>query len=88
VVTALPHYYLPPFSSLITTAKIFLQYLNSTVHLQPHFNGNCINIGIGIDIGNGLGGYSDSDWANGSADCKSQGGHVFLASNEAILWQS
>jgi hypothetical protein len=30
----------------------------------------------------------DSDWANDSADCKSQGGHVFLLSNSAVSWQS
>jgi len=45
-------------------------------------------ISIGIGIGNSLAGYSDSDLANDSADRKSQGGHVFLASNGAILWQS
>ena len=32
--------------------------------------------------------YSDSDWANDSADRKSQGGHVFLSSNGAVSWQS
>jgi len=30
----------------------------------------------------------DSDWANDSADHKSQGGHVFLLSNGAVSWQS
>jgi hypothetical protein len=44
-------------------------------------------MGIDIDIANSLVGYSDSNWANDSADRKSQEGHVFLASNGAILSQ-
>ena len=32
-------------------------------------------------------GYTDSDWANDSADRKSQG-HVFILKNGAISWQS
>ena len=66
----------------MTAAKRVLQYLKSTADVHLHFNGN------GIDIGNSLVGYSDSDWANDSADRKSQGGHVFLASDGAISWQS
>jgi hypothetical protein len=66
----------------MTAAKRVLQYLKSTADFRLHFNGN------GIDIGNSLGGYSDSDWANDSVDHKSQGGHLFLASNGAISWQS
>jgi hypothetical protein len=66
----------------MTAAKRVLQYLKSAADFRLHFNGN----GIGID--NSLIGYADSDWANDSADCKSQGGQVFLASNGAISWQS
>jgi len=80
VVAALSRYNLRPFTSHMTAAKRVLQYLTSTADFRLHFNG--------IDIGNSLVGYSDSDWANDSADRKSQGGHVFLASNGAISWQS
>jgi hypothetical protein len=83
-VAALSRYNLWPFTGYMTTAKRLLQYLKSTSNFGLHFNGNR----IGIDIGNSLVGYSDSDWANDSASRKSQGGHVFLASNAAILWQS
>jgi hypothetical protein len=71
-----------PFTSHITAAKRVFQYLKSTADFRLHFTSN------GIDIGNSLVGYSDSDWANDSADCKSQGGHVFLASNGAVSSQS
>jgi len=87
-VAALSRYNSRPFTSHMTTAKRVLQYLKSTADFHLHFNGNGIGIGIGIDIGNSLVGYSDSDLANDSADRKSQGSHVFLASNGAISWQS
>jgi len=83
-VAALSRYNSWPFTSHMTAAKRVLQYLKSKADFQLHFNGN----GIGIDIGNSLVGYLESDWANHSADCKSEGGHVFLASNGAISWQS
>jgi len=85
-VAALSRYNSRPFTSHMTATKRVLQYFKSTADFRPHFDGN--GIGIGIDIGNSLVGYSDSDWANDSADRKSQGGHVFLASNGAISWQS
>jgi hypothetical protein len=85
-VAALSRYNSRPFTSHMTAAKRVLQYLKSTADFRLHFTGN--GIGIGIDIGNSLVGYSDSDWANDSADRKSQGGHVILASNGAISWQS
>jgi len=69
-----------PFTSHMTAAKRVRQYLKSTADFRIHLNG--------IDIGNSLLEYSDSDWANHSADHKSQGGHVFLTSNGAISWQS
>ena len=73
------------FTSHMTTAKRVHQHLKSTADFRLHFNGN----GNGKGIGNNLAGYSDSDWANDSADHKSQGGHVFLASNGgAVSWQS
>jgi hypothetical protein len=82
VVTALSCYNSRPFTSHMTVAKIVLQYLKSTADFRLHFTGN------GIDISNSLIGYSDSDWANDSADCKSQRGHVFLANNGAVSWES
>ena len=87
-VAALSCYNSRPFTSHMTAAKRVLQYLKSTANFRLHFNGNGIGIGIDIGIGNSLIGYSDSDWANDSADRNSQGGHVFLASNGAISWQS
>jgi len=97
-VAALSRYNSRPFTSHMTAAKRVLQYLKSTADFRLHFTGNGIGIGIGIsigigigidiDIGNSLAGCSDSDWANDSADRKSQGGHVFLASNGAVSWQS
>jgi len=85
-VAALSHCNPWPFPSHMTAAKRVLQYLKSTADFRLHFNGN--GIGIGIDIGNSLVGYSDSDCANDSVDRKSQGGHVFLTSNGAISWES
>jgi hypothetical protein len=73
-----------PFTRHMTAAKRVLRYLKCTADFRLHFNRN----GIDTDIGNSLIGYSDSDWANDSADRKSQGGHVFLASNGALSWQS
>jgi hypothetical protein len=85
-VAALSRYNSRPFTSHMTAAKRVLQYLKSTADFRLHFNG--IGIGISIDIANSLVGYSDSDWANDSADRKSQRGHVFLANNGAISRQS
>jgi len=73
----------------MTATKRVLLYLHYTASIQLHFYGNGIGNGIGIHIGNGLAGNSDSHWANGSADRKSQGGDVFLTSNSgAVPWQS
>jgi hypothetical protein len=91
-VAALACYNSRPFTSLMTAAKSVLQYRKSTADFRLYFNGNgnCIriSIGISIDIDNSRVGYSDSDWANDSADRKSQGGHVFRASTGAIMRQS
>jgi len=81
-VAALSRYNSRPFTSHMTAAKRVLQYLKSTADFRLQFTG------IGIEIGNSLVGYSDSDWANDSTDCKSQGGHVFLPRNGAVSWQS
>jgi len=86
-VAALSRYNSRPFTSHMTAAMRVLQYLKSTADFRLHFTGNSIGIGIGIHIGNSLIEYSDSDWANDSADRKSQGGHVFLAGNGAISLQ-
>jgi hypothetical protein len=58
-VSALSHNDLRPFTSHMTAAKRVLQYLKSVAHFRQHFNSNGIE--IGIDIGNRLIGYSDSD---------------------------
>jgi len=79
-VAALSRYNSRPFTSHMPAAKRVLQSLKSKADFPLHFNG--------IDIGNCLVEYSDSDWANVSADRKSQGGHVFLGNNGAISWQS
>jgi len=79
-VAALCRYNSRPFTSHLTAAKRVLQYLKSTAHFRLHFNSTGSN--------DQLTGYTDSDWANDSADRKSQGGHVFLLSNGAVLWQS
>jgi hypothetical protein len=81
-VAALSRYNSRPFTSHMTAGNTVLQYLKSTGDFRLHINSN------GISIENSFVGYSDSDWANDSADRKSQGGHVFLASNGAISWQS
>ena len=87
-VAALSGYNLQRFSSHMTAAKRVLQYLEYIGDFRLHFNGNGIGNGIGIDIGNSLVTYSDSDWANDSADCQSQGGHVCHAINGgAVSWQ-
>ena len=87
-VAALSRYNSELFTSHTTAAKRVLQYLDSTANFRLHFAGIGIGISIGIDIDYGLIRYSDSDWANHSVDRKSQGGHVFLASNGAVSWQS
>jgi len=81
-VAALSHDNSYPFTSHMTAAKRVLQYLESTADFHLHFNQK------GINIRNGLVGYSDSDWANDSMDRHSHGGHVFLTSNAAISSQS
>jgi len=82
MVAALSHYNLRPFTSHMTASKTVFQYLKSTADFRLQFTGN------GIEIGNSLGGYLDSDWANDNADRRSPGGHEFLASNGAVCGQS
>jgi len=73
-VAAVSPYNLWPFTSHMTAAKRVHLYLEFTANFVPRFNSKV----IGIDIGNSLVGYSDSDWANDSMDCQSQGGLVSL----------
>jgi len=79
-VAALCRYNSRPFTSHLTAAKRVLQYLKSTANFRLHFSSSSST--------DQLTGYTDSDWANDSADRKSQRGHVFLLSNEAVSWQS
>jgi len=87
-VAALAEYNSRQFTSHMPAAKRVLQYLESTADFGLELTSNGIGIGIGTAIDNSLVGYFDSDWANDSADPKSQGGHVILSSNGAISWQS
>jgi hypothetical protein len=70
-VAALCRYNSHPFTSHLTAANRVLQYLKSTADFPLHFSSTGSN--------DQLTGYTDLDWANDSADCKSQGGHVFSA---------
>jgi hypothetical protein len=79
-VAALGRYNSRPFTCHLSTAKRVLQYLKSTADFRLHFSCTGSN--------DQLTGYMDSDWANDSADRKSQGGYVFLLSNGAVSWQS
>jgi hypothetical protein len=73
------HYNSRPFTSHMTAANRALQYLKSTALFQLPFNSN--GNGIGIDIGNSIIVYSDSNWTNNSADHKSEGDHGVLTSS-------
>ena len=79
-VSALSGYHLWPFTSNMTAAKWILRYLETTANCGLHFSDN--------GIGNSLVGYWDSDWANDSTNCNSEGGRVFLVHNGAVWWQS
>ena len=79
-VAALCRYNSRPFTSHLTAAKRVLQYLKSTANFRLHFSSSSST--------NQLTGYTDSDWANDSANRKSQGGLVFLLSNGAVSWLS
>jgi hypothetical protein len=81
-VTAHCRYNSRPFTSHFTAAKGVLQYRKYTADIRLH----CSSSSAGSD--DQLTGYTDSDWANDSADHKSQGGHVFLLSNGAVSCQS
>jgi len=79
-VAALCRYNSRPFTSHLTAAKRVLQYLKSSANFRLHFSRSSST--------NQLTGYTDSDWANDSANRKSRGGHVFLLSNGAVSWKS
>jgi hypothetical protein len=76
-VAALSRYNSKPFTSHLTAAKRVLRNLKATRDYQLHYDTHDRN----------LTGYTDSEWANNSADRKSQGGHTFI-SNGTISWQS
>jgi len=59
-VAALCRYNSRPFTSHLTAAKRVLQYLKSTADFRLHFNSTGSN--------DQLTSYTDSDWANDSAD--------------------
>ena len=81
-VSALSHYNSQPRTSHLTAAKRVLCYPRKTADHCLHFNAG------GSDNDGEITGYIDSDWANDSADRKSQGGHVFLYNGADISWQS
>jgi hypothetical protein len=81
-VTALCRYNSHPFISHLTAANRVLQYPKSTTDFRLHFSSSSTG------SNDQLTGYTDSDWANDSADRKSQRGQVFLLSNGAVSWQS
>jgi len=83
-VPALCQYNSRPFTSHLTATKRVLQYLKSTADFRLHFS----SPGSSTGSNDQLTGYTDSNWANDSADRTSQGSHVFLLSNGAVLWQS
>jgi hypothetical protein len=76
-VAALRQYNSRPFISHLTAAQRVLQYLKSTAYFRLHFSSSSTG------SNDQLTGYTDSDWANDSADRNSQGGHAFLLSNRA-----
>jgi len=78
-VAALCRYNSRPFTSHLTTAKRVLQYLKSTADFRLHF---CRSSTGSNDQ---LAGYTDSDWANDSADRKYQGGLVFRSQQRSWL---
>jgi len=80
-VAALCQHNSPPFTSHLTAAQRVLHYLKSTADFELHFS-------TSTGSNDQLTGYTDSDWANDSADHKSAGDHVFLLSNRAVSWQS
>jgi len=75
-VVALCRYNFRPFTSHLTAASGVLQYLKSTADFRLHFSSTGSN--------DQLTGYTDSDWANDSANHKSHRGQVFLLSYGAV----
>jgi len=69
-----------PFTIHITASDSVLQYLKSAADFRLHF----INTGSNEQLTP----YTDSDWANDSAEYKSQGVNFFRLSNGAVSWQS
>jgi len=80
-VAALCPYYSRPFTGHLPAAKRVLQYLKFTANFRLHFSSSSTH------INDQLTGYMDSEWANDSADRKSQGGDEFFLSNGAVSWQ-
>ena len=64
------------FTSHLTVVRRVFQYLKSTPDFRLHFSSTGSN--------NQPTGYTDSDWANDTADRKFKRGHVFLLSNRGV----
>ena len=74
-VSALSRYNSCPLETNLTAAKRVLRFLKSTAHRR---------LQLSSEGDSAITGYTDSDWANNSADRKSQGGYVFISNNGAI----
>jgi hypothetical protein len=78
-VAALSRYNSAPTTIHMTAAKRVLRYLKHTANMKLRYKHRG---------GDGLYGFTDSDWAGDSSDRKSQGAYVFRNGDTAISWQS
>ena len=74
-VPALSRYNSCPLETHLTAVKRVLRFLKSTADHHLHLGG---------EGDSAIAGYTDSDWANNSADRKPQGGYVFITNSGAI----
>jgi hypothetical protein len=80
-VAAVCRYNSRPFTSHLAAPKRVLQYLKSPANFQLYFSSSSTGSNDQLTA------YKDLDWANDCADRQPQGGHVFLPSNRAVVWQ-